>query len=114
MSTLTFKIVFASLISSATLFGAFAIGSVANAAPTVNCTIPNNVSCDISSSKGIKSVKIQSNTPLGTIDLVNKNYDNCPKSVTVTWDSAYQSSNQDIVECQGVSGGARNPGKLKG
>jgi uncharacterized membrane protein len=97
MPTMLSKIVFASLISTATLFGTLAIGSVAQAAPVVNCTIP-----------------------LGTIDLVNKNYASCPASVTVTWDSAYQSSNQEIAECAGISGGggggsgSGRPGKLKG
>jgi hypothetical protein len=120
MSDLPSKIVFASLISSATLFGAFAIGSVANAAPTINCTIPNSVSCDISSPNGIQSVNIQANNPFGDpINLVDKNYSGCPTSVTVGWDSAYKASDTNIVECKGVSGGgsgggARNPGKLKG
>ncbi|MBD2165180.1 hypothetical protein H6G04_12295 [Calothrix membranacea FACHB-236] len=89
-----------------------AIASIAKAEPTVNCTVPNSVSCNISSSKGIRSVRIQANTPLGTIDLVNKSYSNCPTSVTVGWDSAYQSSSQKIVECSSV-GGSGKPGKLK-
>ncbi len=115
MSAMSSKIVFASLISTATLFGTLAIESVANAAPTVNCTIPNNVSCDISSSKGIKSVKFENKTQV----LVNESYANCPTSVTVTWDSAYHSSSHDIVECAGISGGgggsgSGKPGRLKG
>jgi hypothetical protein len=115
MSALPSKLLFASLISSATLFGTFAIGSVAHAKPTVNCAIPNNVVCDISSNKGIRSVKIQANTPLGTVDLVNKSYASCPASVTVHWDSAYYALDPQIAECSGVSGGGSgNPGKLKG
>ncbi len=114
MSILPSKLIFASLISSATLFGTLAIGSVAQAAPTVNCTIPNNVVCKISSNKGIRSVKIKANTPFGTIDLVNKSYAGCPASVEVHWDSAYNSSSQQIVECSGVSGGGSGkPEKLK-
>jgi hypothetical protein len=104
MSAQTSKLVFVGSLYIATLFGTLAIGSVAKANPTVNCTNPNNVSCNISSSKGIKSVKIQANTPLGTIDLVNNNYPSCPLSVTVGWDSAYQSSSQQIVECQKQKG----------
>lgn len=74
-----------------------AVGNAASA--TINCTVPNHVKCKIHSAKGIKSVKIQSNTGQGTIYVVNKTYRNCPKNVTVTWDSAYPSSNKQIAEC---------------
>ncbi|BAY89924.1 MULTISPECIES: hypothetical protein [unclassified Tolypothrix] len=109
MSVLPSKLVVVSLISSATLFGTLAFGSIAKAAPTVNCSIPNNVQCTISSSKGIKSVKIQTQGPGGPVYIVNESYQNCPRSVNVHWDSAYQASNTDIVECQSVSGGG--PGR---
>jgi hypothetical protein len=105
MSVLPSKLVFVSLISSATLLGTLALGSIAKAAPTINCSIPNNVKCTISSSKGIKSVKIQTQGPSGPVYIVNESYQNCPRSVTVHWDSAYKASNTDIVECQSVSGG---------
>jgi sorbitol-specific phosphotransferase system component IIBC len=105
MSVLPSKLVFVSLISSATLFGTLAIGSIAKAAPTVNCSIPNSVKCNISSSKGIKSVKIQTQGPSGPVYIVNESYQSCPLSVTVQWDSAYQASATEIVECQNVAGG---------
>jgi hypothetical protein len=120
MSALPSKLLFASLISSATLFSTFAIGSVAQAKPNLNCTVPNNVVCKISSNKGIRSVKVQANTPLGTVDLVNKSYVSCPALVEVSWDSAYNASEPQIAECSGVSGGGGsgsgvgNHGKLKG
>ncbi len=67
--------------------------------PSIKCTVPNNVSCKIDSTKGIKHVKIKANTPQGTINVVNKSYAGCPKHVTVGWDSAYQASSKQIVEC---------------
>ncbi|AFY91689.1 hypothetical protein [Chamaesiphon minutus] len=114
MSTLPSKLLFASLISSATLFGTFAIGSVAQADVVSNCTIPASVSCNISSSKGIKSVKIQTQGSSGPVYIVNKSYPNCPNSVTVGWDSAYQVSDKEIVECSGVSGGGSGGGSGSG
>lgn len=71
-----------------------------SAGATMNCTVPNHVKCTISSSKGIKFVKIQANTGQGPIYLVNKSYRSCPKNVTVSWDSAYNASNQQIGECK--------------
>jgi hypothetical protein len=53
----------------------------------------------ISPAKGIKSVKITTNTPWGVTYLWNKSYPTCPKTVTVHWDSAYHSSGKQIVEC---------------
>lgn len=101
------KPVLAIASTAAMLAGAASISGAAQlvAAPyaasgaAINCTIPNHVECDISSRKGIKSVKITANTPQGTINLVNKTYPNCPKLVTVGWDSAYHSSGKQIVEC---------------
>lgn len=69
------------------------------AGATMNCTVPNHVKCTISSSKGIKFIKIQANTGQGPVYLVNKSYRSCPKNVTVSWDSAYQASNKQIGEC---------------
>jgi hypothetical protein len=95
------KLFFASMVSGSTLFGSLAIGSVAHAVPTVNCTIPNNVVCNISSTKGIASVRYQMNNPFGPglLDLVNETYSNCPKNVSVHWDSAYHSVSSTIREC---------------
>ncbi|WP_245396445.1 hypothetical protein [Jiella sonneratiae] len=73
--------------------------SQASAATSMSCTIPNSVSCTITSTKGLRSVLIKANTPLGVIDLVNKTYRGCPKSVKVSWDSAYHSSSTKFVEC---------------
>lgn len=75
-----------------------AVSKAAGAA--MNCTVPNHVKCTISSSKGIKFVKIQANTGQGQIYLVNKSYRSCPKNVTVSWDSAYSASNKQIGECK--------------
>ena len=57
--------------------------------------------CTISSTKGLKLVKITANTPQGSVNLVNKTYRSCPKSVKVSWDSAYQMAGKQIVECSG-------------
>jgi hypothetical protein len=48
-------------------------------------------------------VRITSNTPFGVIDLVNEDYGaECPKNVSVHWDSAYHSSSQVITECSSI------------
>ena len=46
-------------------------------------------------------MKITANTPQGSVNLVNKTYRSCPKSVKVSWDSAYQMAGKQIVECSG-------------
>jgi len=79
--------------------GKLKFGALKSSGPTMNCTVPNHIKCTISSSKGIKRVKIQSNTGQGTINVVNKTYRSCPKSVSVSWDSAYPAHNKQIVEC---------------
>jgi hypothetical protein len=68
----------------------------------INCTIPNNVSCQISSAKGIKSVLIKAGAAQGNVVLVNKSYNSCPKQVTVTWDSAFQMGSKSIAECSSM------------
>lgn len=85
--------------TSAGAAGGFAAGAAGASGATINCQIPNNVVCTISSSKGISSVKITANTPQGQVFLVNKTYPGCPKQVKVSWDSAYHSSGTQIVEC---------------
>lgn len=76
----------------------FAAANATRGGASINCSVPNNVVCTITSQKGVKSVKITANTPQGTINLVNSNY-NCPKSVQVGWDSAYQAASTKVVEC---------------
>lgn len=68
----------------------------------INCTIPNNVSCKITSAKGIKSVLIKAGAAQGNVVLVNKSYNACPKQVTVTWDSAFQMGSKSIAECSSM------------
>jgi hypothetical protein len=74
----------------------------ARSGASISCSIPNNVVCTITSQKGLKKVVIKSNTPQGTVNLVNKTYYSCPKSVTVSWDSAYHSSSNQFTECSGA------------
>lgn len=90
----------AGLLVAASASGAsqFAAAPMA-AGAAMNCSVPNNVVCTISSNKGIRSVRITANTPIGTVNLVNKTYHSCPKQVKVSWDSAYQNSGNYIVEC---------------
>jgi hypothetical protein len=78
--------------------GGFAVAPAAGGA-NIQCSVPNNVKCTITSAKGVKSVRITSNTPFGNVDLVNTSYNACPKQVTVSWDSAYQAASTNIVEC---------------
>ena len=68
----------------------------------MTCTIPNNVSCNITSAKGIKSVLIKAGADQSYVELVDKSYNGCPKQVTVTWDSAYHAGSKQIVECSGI------------
>ena len=68
-------------------------------AASMTCTIPNNVSCKITSNKGVKSVLIKASAAQDNVALVNKSYNGCPKQVTVTWDSAFQMGSKKIVEC---------------
>lgn len=77
----------------------FVLPTVAHAVPNISCTVPNNVVCTISSSKGLKEVTIYSNTGRGTVAIVDKDYRSCPKTVNVSWDSAYPMSSKKIVEC---------------
>lgn len=66
---------------------------------TISCTVPNNVSCKITSTNGLKSVLIKAGAAQDNVALVDKSYNGCPKQVTVTWDSAYQMGSKTIVEC---------------
>lgn len=73
--------------------------STASRAASMTCTIPNNVSCKITSTKGVKSVLIKAGAAQNHVALVSKSYNGCPRQVTVTWDSAYQMGSKQIVEC---------------
>ena len=75
-----------------------AVSPVSRAA-SMSCTIPNNVSCKITSAKGLKSVLIKAGAAQDHVALVDKSYNGCPKQVTVTWDSAFQMGSKQIVEC---------------
>lgn len=90
----------ATAIPTAGVAGQFALAPQM-AGPSMNCSVPNHVVCTISSTKGLKLVKITANTPQGSVNLVNKTYRSCPKSVKVSWDSAYQMAGKQIVECSG-------------
>ncbi|RST87319.1 hypothetical protein EJC49_05815 [Aquibium carbonis] len=88
------------VVAGSTSFaGNFVAMPASNGGASINCSVPNNVVCTISSAKGVKSVKISANGPYGAFDLVNKSYRNCPRQVKVSWDSAYQESGTKIVEC---------------
>jgi hypothetical protein len=92
---------------SASFAAKFAVMPAAGGAQ-ISCSVPNHVSCTITSAKGLKSVKILSSTPQGTIAVVDKTYRSCPKTVQVSWDSAYPSSGHQIVECSSMGFKAPN------
>ncbi|MCR4266402.1 hypothetical protein [Nitratireductor sp. ZSWI3] len=94
-------------LSTASVAGQLALAPQKAAGPTMNCSIPNNVVCTINSTKGLKLVKIMTNTLEGTVAIVNESYAGCPKQVQVHWDSAYQMSGKQIVECGGFKLKAR-------
>lgn len=79
--------------------GSFAAGG-GQAAANVNCSVPNHVVCTVTSNKGIASVKFFINHNGSQLPIVNKSYRSCPKSVQVSYDSAYHVANKQIVECQ--------------
>jgi len=88
------------IVAGSTSFaGNFVAMPASSGGASINCSVPNNVVCTISSAKGVKSVKISASGPNGAFDLVNKNYRSCPKQVKVSWDSAYQENSTKIVEC---------------
>jgi hypothetical protein len=89
---------------SASFAGKFVAMPASKGGASINCSIPNNVVCTISSAKGVKSVKISASGPNGAFDLVNKSYRSCPKQVKVSWDSAYQGNSTQIVECSSSMG----------
>lgn len=94
---------FAAALSTVLVSGGL-VGSAPAEAATMNCSVPNNVVCTVTSATGVRSIKVFSNAGFGTVAVVDKSYRNCPRSVKVSWDSAYQSSGTQIVECSGVSG----------
>jgi hypothetical protein len=93
---------------SASFAGKFVAMPSSGGGASMSCSVPNNVVCTISSSKGVKSVKISANGPYGAFNLVDKTYRSCPKQVKVSWDSAYQSSGNQIVECSSMGFKAAN------
>ncbi len=93
---------------SASVAGTFVAMPASGGGSAINCSVPNHVVCTITSNKGVKSVKILSNTPQGAVAVVDKSYRGCPKQVKVAWDSAYQASNTQIVECGSMGFKAAN------
>ncbi len=93
----------AAIMTPALAASMFVLPSVANALPQMSCSVPNSVVCTVTSFKGLKEVEVFSNTPQGVIKVVDKSYRNCPTSVKVGWDSAYQMSSKKIVECGGIN-----------
>lgn len=93
------------LLSVAGIAGAaqFKVATSPTRAATMSCTVPNNVSCKITSAKGVKSVLIKAGASQDNVALVDKSYNGCPKQVTVTWDSAFQMGSKKIVECASMA-----------
>ena len=75
---------------------------VQRAGATMTCSVPNNVVCTVSSAKGLKAVVVKANTGFGVVNIVDETYNACPKQVQIHWDSAYQMSGKQIVECGGL------------
>jgi hypothetical protein len=80
----------------------FAVAPSLGGGASLDCSIPNNVVCTVSSNKGVKSVRVTANGPYGAFNLVDKAYRACPKQVTISWDSAYHSTGHQIVECSSM------------
>lgn len=70
-----------------------------------NCTVPNSVKCTLSSPNGIASARVHLGAP-HNIDVVNKNYGSCPRSVEVTFDPVAGIQNYAVsaTECSGAQG----------
>jgi hypothetical protein len=106
--TATAAAAFVLAAGSASFAGKFVAMPAAGGGAQISCTVPNHVVCTVTSNKGLKSVKISANTPQGTIAVVDKTYRACPKQVQVAWDSAYQASNTQLVECASMGFKAAN------
>lgn len=104
MSKMSLTTVLAATLGVLAVAGFATAAQMKAATPTtrsagINCTIPNNVSCKITSAKGLKAVLIKAGAAQDYVALVNKTYNGCPKQVTVTWDSAFQMGSKLITEC---------------
>jgi len=85
-------------VTSAILFMFFVAGSV-QAELSVQCTIPNGVTCDITDHQNlIKNVVVTSDTPFGLINVVDQDFP-CVSTATVTWDSAYYPEDYIVTYC---------------
>ncbi len=93
------------ILSSAAVLAALYMAVPASAA-SVSCSIPNAVSCTVTSSKGLQRVWAVSTSGYGVI--TSKTFHNCPKSVTIGWDSNYQ-ANVQYRECSVARGFTLKP-----
>jgi hypothetical protein len=61
---------------------------------STDCTIPNNVVCQVSQANGVRRVVVKQ----GSLVLADKTF-NCETPVTVSWDSAFRADAIDIEDC---------------
>ena len=91
---------------AAALAANFAIPAIpALAAANVSCSVPNHVSCTVTSNRGLQRVRFMVDTPQGEMAIVDESYRNCPREVKVHYDSAFNVHDRDIRECRGIVGG---------
>ncbi len=72
----------------------FLVPALTAQAVTTACQVPNNVRCEISDPDGIQRVIVRSETPFGTVDVVNQEFE-CESPVSIAYDSAV--SNVDLI-----------------
>lgn len=97
----TAKLVFSSLL----LLAASAANQYAFAAPTIDCTIPNDVECTITDPAGISHVQVTIPTGFGPVVVVDKTLPTCRTSTTVSWDPIVPGFDIDVTNCEDKPGG---------
>jgi hypothetical protein len=80
----------------------------ARAEPQIDCAIPQAVVCQVHDEKGIKNIVVQVDTSLGTIEVVNEDYNRCVTEATVQWDPIVPNYQILVTSCdQGKGPGGR-------
>jgi len=73
---------------------------------SIDCEIPNNVVCEVSSPFGIKHVVVKVDFgDLGIINVVDDHFYGCPGSVSVHWDPIVPNATFEVETCDVTGGG---------
>lgn len=87
--------------------------AMADAPTTVDCTIPNAVSCTVHNEDGIDRVTVSHEFKGEFVTLVDEQFD-CEQEVTVGWDSAYEADRFIVEPCDELGLAAPDPDPKSG